>query len=74
MKIEQVNDADTPEEMRAEIARLRRYDSTVCRVMDTADFRGLSGEDRYTMLAYYALKALSMTQQNLLDAMKEQRK
>ena len=54
--IEQVRDASTPEEMRAEIFRLSHYDSMVRNCRDAANYRGSSAEDYYTMLAYYALK------------------
>lgn len=56
MHIEQVRDAHTTESMRAEIYRLRDESPLVNKVMDMADHYGLSSEDRYTMLAYHALK------------------
>ena len=64
MHIEQLKDAQTPEEMRAEIHRLSRERSSVIvrSVMDCADFNGLSSEDRYTMLAYHALRDLAHCQ------------
>ncbi|MDP3139856.1 MAG: hypothetical protein Q8N17_26405 [Burkholderiaceae bacterium] len=65
--LEQVRDANTPEEMRAEIARLRRESVIVKNTMDCADYTGLSSEDRYTMLAYHALAALARTQKVLND-------
>jgi hypothetical protein len=61
-EIEQVQEATTPSEMRAAIARLRRNNHLVHSVMDSADYTGLSSEDRYTMLAYHALSALARTQ------------
>lgn len=67
MQIEQLKDVETLEEMRAEISRLRRHDPMVCRVMDMADYRGLSAEDRYTALAYYALRTLLAAHQRALD-------
>ena len=56
MEIEQVKNADTPNEMRAAINRLARDDALTGYVMHMADLHGMSGEDRYTMLAYHALK------------------
>lgn len=69
MHIEQLKDAQTPEEMRAEIHRLSRERSsvTVRSVMDCADFNGLSAEDRYTMLAYHALRDLARYQKVALE-------
>ena len=56
-KVEQVKDCATPEEMRAELFRMRQHNFVVSRVIDLADFKGLSAEDKYTMLAYYSLKS-----------------
>lgn len=67
MKIEQMNDVTMPEEMRAEISRLRRHDPMVQQVMDMADYRGLSAEDRYSALSYYALRMLLAAHQQALD-------
>ena len=67
MDIEQVRDATTANDMRAEIFRLRRENPLVRAVMDTADINGLSAEDRYTMLAYHALKGYAEMQKMLLD-------
>ena len=55
--------ADTPADMRAEIARLRRENAIVHNAMTAADVAGFSGEDRYTFLAYHALVALVNTQE-----------
>ena len=46
----------SPEQMRAEIYRMRRDNSIVARSLDSADYLGLSSEDRYTILAYHALE------------------
>lgn len=51
----EIGKASTPEEMRAEIYRLRQDDPMVRDILMSADFHGLSAEDRYTQLAYYAL-------------------
>lgn len=64
---EPVREATTPSEMRAELARLRRKNPTVGQVMDAADYTGLTSEDRYTMLAYYAVAALTRAQQQIFD-------
>ena len=65
--IEQVKDAATPEAMRAEIYRMERYDSLVRYVMQAANYSGMSSEDRYTILAYHALKAKNDAQSQLLQ-------
>lgn len=68
--VEQVNKATIPNEMRAEIQRLRGYDSLVSNVMDMADYQGLSGEDRYTLMAYHALSQRQvLVRENLNHAM-----
>lgn len=59
--------ADTPADMRAEIARLRRESALVNNAMAAADVTGFSGEDRYTFLAYHALVALASTQEAYHD-------
>jgi hypothetical protein len=65
--LEQVKDAETPEEMRAELYRLQSYDPLVRAVMDSANYRGASAEDRYTVLAYNALKQLAEIKLHVLD-------
>lgn len=69
MNIEQLREAATPEEMRAEINRLSRERASVLvrSVMDCADYNGLSSEDRYTMLAYHALRDLARHQKVALE-------
>lgn len=67
MQIEQVKDAGTLDEMRAEIFRLQMYDPMVRQVTDMANFRGLSAEDRYTALAYYALRERALYQKVIFD-------
>lgn len=61
---EPVRDATTPNEMRAEIMRLswNNRNPLVRQVMDAADYNGLSAEDRYTLLAYHALKEMTRLQ------------
>jgi len=67
MKIEQIKEAATPGEMRAEIFRLTRHDAMVNNVMRMTEYSGASAEDRYTILAYYALRDRAMAQQMVLD-------
>jgi ABC-type tungstate transport system permease subunit len=50
--------AVTPEQMRAAIFKSARDSSLVRSVMMAADLNGWSAEDRYTMLAYEALRML----------------
>jgi hypothetical protein len=49
--LEHLKDAETPDEMRAAIYRLQHYDPIVRAVMVSANYRGASAEDRYTVLA-----------------------
>ena len=65
--IEQVRDAATPEEMRAEIFRLQHYDALVRSVMDSSNYTGMSAEDRYTVLAYHALRGKNYAQSQILE-------
>lgn len=71
--------ARTPETMRREMFemahrergwqeqfRLEHCSPLVRRVFDMADIQGLSGEDRYTVLAYMALQSLASAQGHLL--------
>ena len=67
IKQEPVQEAQTVEEMRAEINRLRRYEPLVRSVMDTADYNGMSSEDRFTILAYQALKQNSKLKEMCLE-------
>lgn len=65
---EQVKEAVTPEEMRAELFRLTYHDNLVKAVWDLAEYRGLSAEDKYTILAYEAVKIKTDLQKKLLDS------
>ena len=65
--IEQVKDASTPEEMRAEIFRLSHYDPLVRSVRDAANYSGRSAEDHYTLLAYHALRERNKLQSLMLN-------
>ena len=63
-----LKDARSLEEMRAEIFRIQQYDSMVRHVMDMANYRGMSAEDRFTVLAYYALRERALLQNTIIDA------
>ena len=67
MHIEHVRKAETADEMRMELFRLRHYNPLVQAVMQMADCGGLSGEDRYVIMAYHALRELAHLQQNTLE-------
>ena len=67
MTTEQLKDAETPDEMRAAIFMAARHDPLIRQVMDAADHKGMSGEDRYTVLAYHALKAMMDAHQREID-------
>lgn len=64
---EPVREAITPEQMRAELHRHRHFDGLVRRVMDESDYRGLSSEDRYTILAYHLLITRAELMKQLLE-------
>ena len=66
MDIEQLKDASTPDEMRAEIFRMRFHNPMVHSVMNIADYRGLSAEDRYVILSYNALRAINKLKQIMM--------
>ena len=53
---EMPRDAVNRDGMRAEINRLRGRDPFIRSFMDAARYQGLSGEDTYLCLAYYALR------------------
>lgn len=65
-KMEEVRTATTIDEMRAEIFRLSRKDALTHNAMNSASYRGLSGEDRYVLLAYHALKERAVLMDSLL--------
>ncbi len=67
MEIEQVKKVITPDEMRAELFRLSHHDPLVRSVMQSADYNGMSAEDRYTILAYYAMAERNKFQQMLVE-------
>lgn len=53
---EETRDAETPEGMRRRIQQYSREDPMVRQVLDMARYHGMSGEDTYTILAFYALR------------------
>jgi len=61
----ELDKADSPEEMRAAIFKLTRDDHMTREIMDVADYSGMSAEDRYTTLTYYALE-VKISQQKML--------
>jgi len=67
MKIEQLNVATTTNEMRIEINRVSRYDPLIYHSLMAAEHLGLSGEDKYVILAYNALRDLAVIKQRLMD-------
>lgn len=69
IEIEQVKEANTPEEMRSEINRLRMHDPLVRQAMDMTDYNGMNAEDKYTVLSYIALKQLNEFKQRQLEFM-----
>lgn len=54
------------DEMRKAITVASQHSSIVRNAMMSADYQGLSGEDRYAMLAYYALRQLESTHRHLM--------
>lgn len=62
---EPVKFCTTPAEMRAEMYRMRRHDPALDHLLRGAEFRGMSAEDTYSIVAYALLGALRDTQQRL---------
>jgi hypothetical protein len=60
-------DQATIQGKRAAIYRAARESSLISQVLQVAELQGLSGEDRYTLLAYHALQALEDKWSNHLD-------
>ena len=65
--IKQLKDVITPEEMRAEIYKNYYHDPLIHAVFRQADFNGMSAEDRYTILAYHAIKEKNNAQLKLME-------
>jgi hypothetical protein len=55
------------DEMRKAIIEASRNSAIVRNAMYAADHRGLSGEDRYVQLAYYALRNLQDSHVRFMD-------
>lgn len=54
------------DEMRKAITAAAWHSSLVRNCMVAADYQGLSGEDRYAVVAYYALRSLEDTSRGLM--------
>lgn len=65
--IEECAMAQTVNGMRQAIYKASHESALIRHSMQVADFQGLSGEDRYTMLAYHALVSLEQTYQQLTN-------
>jgi len=63
-----LEEAKNIDEMRKAIFRYSYDDPLTRNVMKAADIQGLSGEDRYVLLAYYALKDCHIMRQNIVDS------
>lgn len=60
-----IKDVQTLDEMRAEINKHSVMDVMTASCMRAADYAGMSGEDRYTLLAYNALKSRDLLSRHL---------
>lgn len=65
--VEQLREAHTPNDMRAELFRVSREDSLVRSVFQMADYNGMSAEDRFTILAYHAMAARNKLMQDAVQ-------
>jgi hypothetical protein len=59
--------ADTPQEMRAAIEKAQCNSPIVRNTLMAARYAGLSAEDTYTMLAYHAMQAHSKAMAQVLE-------
>lgn len=66
--MEPIKDTDIPtfDQMREAIYQGSRDSHLVRQVLDTANYRGLSGEDKYVLLAYQALLHLEDVHKRLM--------
>lgn len=62
-----LDEATTPEEMRAALYKIAYDEPVVNNVVRQADYTGLSAEDKYTILSYYALKQMMEFRNLCLD-------
>jgi len=61
---------ETCDQMRQAIHEQARDSALIANMMIQADYRGLSGEDRYTCLAYHALLQLEHHFQRCMELMR----
>ena len=71
--IEEMKPVETVEEMRVEMMRIRRHDPMVYYLMCLADEKGFSGEERYVILAYNALRELAALKKTHYDVVMSRR-
>jgi len=64
---EDVNQEETIQGMRQRLYRYQREHPLVKTVMDSAHYKGLSGEDAMTWLAYEAMKRLEFIEDRMLN-------
>lgn len=62
-----LDEATNPTDMRAAIERARMHSPIVRQALDSCRMHGMSAEDTYTVLSYYALQALAGAQSRLLN-------
>jgi hypothetical protein len=62
-----LDEATEPVGMRAAIERYARHSALVRNVLTVGDINNLTPEDRYSMLAYYALQQLAKLQRNQIE-------
>lgn len=70
MKIDpyqQLDEASEPAAMRAAIEKAGRQVPVVRQSLDMSRFRGLSAEDTYSVLSYYALQQMLAVQRTLYE-------
>lgn len=65
-EIEQIKRVETLNEMRKELFRMSYHSPIVRATFDAANHAGLSGEDRYAMLAYNLLDRLCQLEEHLM--------
>lgn len=62
-----IDNASDPAGMRAAIDRYARHSALVQNVLTLSDINNMKLEDRYSILAYYALQQLSILQRQQLE-------
>ena len=63
----EVTECQTIEGMRRRIHKYARHDAMTRSILDMARYRGLSGDDTMTMLAFEALRRLEHMERLILD-------